>query len=155
VSIESMEQEFEYIRYGGSWSDFVDNLTAIKKLDHKISFNMLHFLLNYKSIFGCVDHLKSLGFHNNSFIIGALLTPEYLNIRHLPENVLNSVKEILQNRINEQPGYLLENGYRNMLKYIQIPMVKDLPESLRQLSIMDQRRNQDSKKIFKDLYSIL
>ena len=116
---------------------------------------MLHFLLNYRSIFDCVDWLKGLGFHNNSFVIGALLTPEYLNIRHLPENVLHSVKQELENRINQQPGYLLENGYRNMLAYIQQPIKQDLPEAMKQLSIMDSRRNLDSKKIFKDLYSIL
>jgi hypothetical protein len=102
-----------------------------------------------------VDFLKSLGFHNNSFVIGALLTPEYLNIRHLPENVLNSVKQELELRINEQPGYLLENSYKNMLKYIQQPMKRNLTESMKQLSIMDSRRNLDSKEIFKELYKIL
>ncbi len=155
VSIESIEQEFEYIRYGAKWQDFLDNLTVIKQLDHKITFNMLHFLLNYKSIFGCVDYLSSLGFHNNSFVIGALITPEYLNIRHLPDNVLNSVKEILEERINQAPGYLLENGYRNMLKYIQQPIEKDFAESLNQLYIMDQRRGTSSKKVFDQLYKIL
>jgi len=155
VSIESMEQEFEYIRYGSRWSDFLENLHIIRGLDHKITFNMLHFLLNYRSIFDCVDWLKDLGFHNNSFVIGALLTPEYLNIRHLPENVLNSVKQELELRINAQPGYLLENGYNNMLKYIQQPMKRDLNESMKQLSIMDSRRNLDSSKVFKELYSIL
>jgi len=155
VSVESLANEFEYIRYGGSWKDFTENLNEINQLGHKITFNMLHFLLNYKSIFGCVDYFKKLGFHNNSFVIGALITPEYLNIRHLPENVLNSVKHELELRINEQPGYLLENGYRNMLRYIQEPMIKNLDESLKQLSIMDSRRNLDSKKIFTDLYSII
>jgi MoaA/NifB/PqqE/SkfB family radical SAM enzyme len=155
VSIESQEQEFEYIRYGARWTDFLENLHAIRALDHKITFNMLHFLLNYRSIFDCVDWLKGLGFHNNSFVIGALLTPEYLNIRHLPENVLNSVKQELELRINEQPGYLLENSYKNMLKYIQQPMKRNLTESMKQLSIMDSRRNLDSKEIFKELYKIL
>ena len=155
VSIESQEQEFEYIRYGARWEDFLENLDIIRKLDHKITFNMLHFLLNYRSIFDCVDWLKGLGFHNNSFVIGALITPEYLNIRHLPKNVLHSIKQELQDRISEQPGYLLENGYKNMLTYIDQPIKQDLPEAMKQLSIMDQRRNLDSKKIFKDLYSIL
>jgi MoaA/NifB/PqqE/SkfB family radical SAM enzyme len=155
VSIESQEQEFEYIRYGARWEDFLENLEVIRKSDHKITFNMLHFLLNYRSIFDCVDWLKGLGFHNNSFVIGALITPEYLNIRHLPKNVLHSIKQELQDRISEQPGYLLENGYKNMLTYIDQPIKQDLPEAMKQLSIMDQRRNLDSKKIFKDLYSIL
>ena len=152
VSVETMAEEFEYIRHGGSWTDFQDNLNIIKQLGHKISFNMLHLLLNYNSIFDCVDFLKDQGFHNNSFVIGALLNPEHLNIRHLPESVLNSVKSKLQDRINQKPGYLLEDSYRNMLHYIDTPFEKDIERSIRKISEMDQRRGIDSKKIFKDFY---
>ena len=152
VSVETQAQEFEYIRHGGSWQDFLDNLTTIKQLDHKISFNMLHFLLNYNSVFDCVDFLTAQGFHNNSFVIGALLSPEYLNIRHLPENVLNSVKSKLQDRINQKPGYLLEDSYRNMLHYIDTPFEKNIKLSVDRLSELDQRRGIDSRTIFKDFY---
>ena len=152
VSVETQAKEFEYIRHGGSWPDFLDNLAVIKQLDHKISFNMLHFLLNYNSIFDCVDFLKAQGFHNNSFIIGALLTPEYLNIRHLPEDVLNSVKSKLQDRIDQTPGYLLEDSYRNMLHYIDTPFKKNIKQSIDRLSELDQRRDIDSRTIFKDFY---
>jgi MoaA/NifB/PqqE/SkfB family radical SAM enzyme len=152
VSAETIEAEYEYIRHGGSWQDFVDNLQIIRQLDHKISFNMLHFLLNYKSIFDCVDYLSGLGFHNNSFIIGALTGPAYLNIRHLSDNVLNSVKKILADRIAEQPGYLLENGYQNMLKHLDQPFEKDLSGSFEKIADMDQQRKLDSRAIFKDLY---
>jgi hypothetical protein len=113
---------------------------------------MLHFILNYQSIFDCVDYLKSLGFHNNSFVIGALLEPDYLNIRHLPDSMLNFVKEELTKRINEHPGFLLENGYRNVRDYINQPIEKNLAESFVQLKLLDQRRSLDSTKIFKDLY---
>lgn len=152
VSVETMEAEYEYIRHGGVWQDFVDNLQIIKQLDHKISFNMLHFLLNYHSIFDCVDYLSAQGFHNNSFIIGALTGPEYLNIRHLPGDMLNSVKKILTDRIDKQPGYLLENGYQNMLKQLDQPFEKDLAGSFEKLAIMDARRKLDSRSIFKNLY---
>jgi len=152
VSVETQAEEFEYIRHGGSWPDFLDNLAIIKQLDHKISFNMLHFLLNYQSIFDCVDFLTAQGFHNNSFIIGALLTPEYLNIRHLPEDVLNSVKSKLQDRIDQKPGYLLEDSYRNMLHYIDTPFEKNIKQSIDRLSELDQRRGIDSRAIFEDFY---
>ena len=154
VSVETIEQEFEYIRHGGNWLDFLDNLKTISNLDHKITFNMLYFLLNYDSIFDCVDYFKGLGFHNNSFVIGALLNPYYLNIRHLPENVLQSIKNKLQIRISESPGYLLEDSYRNMLHYIQQPFDKNLNDSFAELAKLDQRRNLDSSKIFKDLYKL-
>jgi sulfatase maturation enzyme AslB (radical SAM superfamily) len=152
ISVESTEAEYEYIRYGGKWADFLDNLNVVRNLDHKVSFNMLHFLLNYSSIFKCIDFLRGLGFHSNSFIIGSTSWPDYLNIRHLPDSVLNFVKEELTRRIDERPGFLLENGYRNMLDYINQPTEKNLAESFKQIEILDQRRGLDSTKIFKDLY---
>jgi MoaA/NifB/PqqE/SkfB family radical SAM enzyme len=152
VSVESMDREFEYIRYGGVWQDFLDNLSTIKQFDHKISFNMLHLLLNHVSIFDCVDFLKSQGFHNNSFVIGALLEPLHLNIRHLPDDVLNSVKQRLSDKIAEHPGYLLENSYQNMLAYLNQPFDKDLKDCFEKIAIMDQQRKLDSRAIFKDLY---
>jgi sulfatase maturation enzyme AslB (radical SAM superfamily) len=154
VSAETVKEEFEYIRFGGQWSDFLDNLNTIRRLDHKVSFNMLWFLLNYDTVFDYVDYLKDLGFHNNSFVIGALLTPDYLNIRHLPEHVLNLLKLKLQSRINKNPGYLLEDSYRNMLHYIEQPIEKNLTNSFEQLAIMDQRRGLDSSKIFTELYKL-
>ena len=115
---------------------------------------MLWFLLNYNSVFDCVDYLKGLGFHNNSFVIGALLTPEYLNVRHLPDHVLNLLKTKLESRIAENPGYLLEDSYRNMLHYITQPIDRDLSGSFNQLAVMDQRRGVDSSKIFTELYKL-
>jgi MoaA/NifB/PqqE/SkfB family radical SAM enzyme len=154
VSVETVEEEFEYIRFGGCWNDFLENLNTIRKFDHKISFNMLWFLLNYDTVFGCVDYLKGLGFHNNSFIIGALLTPDYLNIRHLPKSVLHLLKIKLESKINEQPGYLLEDSYRNMLHYLDEPIEQDLAGSFERLALMDQRRGVDSSKIFTELYKL-
>jgi len=155
VSVESMEHEYEYIRWGGSWKDFLDNLKIIKNLNHKISFNMLHFILNYKSIFDCIKYLKNLGFHNNSFIVGELLNPDYLNIRHLPDSMLQSVERELQDWINQKPGFLLENGLKNVLQYIQSPIEKNIDYCLTEITKMDQRRNLNSRAIFTELYNLL
>jgi len=121
VSVETMEDEYEYIRYGGSWTDFLDNLDTIRKLDHKISFNMLHFLLNYLSIFDCINFLRDMGFHNNSFIVGPVTKPDYLNIRHLPVAMLNLVKDKLDTVLATSPGFLLEDGLRNIQAHINTP----------------------------------
>jgi len=155
ISVESMDQEFEYIRWGGSWSDFRHNLDTVKCLGHKISFNMLYFLLNFRSVFDCVDYLRGQGFHPNSFVIGALLSPLYLNVRHLPQAVLESLQRILEERVAQAPGYLLEDSYRNLLHYIQQPFKPDLAGSINKLQIMDQRRGLDSRQIFTDLYRLI
>jgi MoaA/NifB/PqqE/SkfB family radical SAM enzyme len=154
VSTETTGAEFEYIRHGGKWQDFLDNLMHIKQLDHKITFNMLYFLLNYRSLFNTVEYFQNLGFHNNAFVIGALLRPEYLNIRHLPDHVLNYTKQTLTDKINARPGYLLEDSYRNLLSYIQEPLEKNLTNSFEQLDILDKRRNLNSEAIFTDLYTL-
>ena len=155
VSVETIEQEYEYIRWGGKWQDFVDNLTTISKLDHKISFNMLHFILNYKSIFDCVTYLKNLGFHNNSFVIGALLQPDHLNIRHLPNTMLQSVERELEDWISQKPGFLLENGLKNVLQYIKTPVEKNIEYCLAEIAKMDQRRNINSRAVFTELYNLI
>lgn len=155
VSVDTIEDEYEYIRWGGKWQDFTDNLNTIKMLDHKISFNMLHFLLNYQSLFGCIEYLQAQGFHNNSFIIGPLLDPDYLNIRHLPNSMLQSVEKEILKWLSQKPGYLLENSLENMLQYIKTPMEKNIGHCLDEISKLDKRRNINSRVVFPELYNLL
>ncbi len=153
VSIETIEEEYEYVRYHGDWTAFLENLKVIKKLPHKISFNMLYFILNYRSLFGCVNYLQNLGFHNNSFVIGPLFTPPHLNILNLPKQILNQLRELLKEKINEKPGFLLENSYQNLLQYLtETKFYANIDVTKRELEKMDRRRNLDSKKVFPKLY---
>jgi radical SAM protein with 4Fe4S-binding SPASM domain len=153
VSVESMGKEYEYIRHHGSWEDFSKNLKHIQTLDHKISFNMLHFILNYKSIFDCIDYFKSIGFHDNSFIIGPLYGPEYLNIRHLPDNIKQEVVDILEERIGKNTGFYLQNSLENCLKYLtQSNFHANIDTVQNSIQKLDKRRNLNSRKIFPKLY---
>ena len=68
--------------------------------------------------------------------------------------MLQLVKLELKKRISECPGYLLEEGYKNMLQYLDTPFDKDLTNSFKKLKEMDQRRNVDSSEVFKDLYNL-
>lgn len=155
ISVDEMAAEFEYVRYGSSWQDFLDNLQKISKLNHRITFNMLHHLLNYMSLFDTVKYLKDLGFHNNSFVIGALLRPEYLNIRHLPDRMLLLVEKELVEWINQKPGYLLENSLQNVLQYIKTPMEKNIKYCLDEIASLDKRRNLNSRAVFPELYNLI
>ena len=155
VSVDEMGAEFEYVRYGGKWEDFLDNLNQIRKLDHKITFNMLHHLLNYRSLFDTIKFFQKTGFHNNSFVVGALLNPNYLNIRHLPNSMLQSVEQELRDWINQKPGFLLENGLRNVLQYIKEPVEKNIEYCLAEIARMDQRRNVNSRAVFPELYNLI
>jgi len=155
VSVETLDEEFEYIRYGGRWTDFSENLKRITNLDHKVTFNMLWFVLNYRSIFDCVDYLKDMGYHNNSFVIGPTVDPDWLDVRNLPDDVLDDINIALQSRINSNPGYLLEESYKNMMRHARLPFDKDLAKTFKKLNEMDQRRGLNSRQIFPEVYECL
>jgi radical SAM protein with 4Fe4S-binding SPASM domain len=155
ISVESIEQEFEYMRYGSVWNDFLDNLDEITKLDHKLTFNMVWCLFNYRSIFDCIEFFQNRGFHNNSFIITALYGPNWVDSRNLPKSVLQLIKELAQSKINQKPGFLLEDGYVNIIKHIDKPFNKDLADSFKKIKELDQRRNINSRAIFTELYNLI
>ena len=153
VSVESMDKEYEYIRYHGSWKDFIKNLKHIQTLNHKISFNMLYFILNYKSIFDCIDYFKSIGFHNNSFILGPLIYPLFFDVRHLPKNIKKEVITMFENKIAEQPGFYLQNSLENCLKYLtENGFNANIELTKQNIKKMDLRRKLDSEKVFPELY---
>ena len=153
ISVESIEQEFEYIRFHGVWNDFLDNLKTINGLGHKISFNMLYFVLNYKSVFATIRYFQSLGFHNNSFVLGPLYTPSELNILNLPKQTLDECIKLFQKEISAKPGFLLQNSYENVLSYLtETDFHANIELTKQRLLSMDKRRNIDSSKIFTELY---
>ena len=153
ISVESIEQEFEYIRFHGVWQDFLDNIKIISGLKHKISFNMLYFVLNYKSVFSTIRYFQSLGFHNNSFVLGPLYAPSELNILNLPKKTLDECIALFQKEINANPGFLLQNSYENVLSYLtETDFHANIELTKQRLISMDKRRNIDSSKIFTQLY---
>lgn len=152
VSVESTGEVYDYIRYGGDWKNFCTNLKDIQSLHtHKISFNMLHLCLNHLEIFNCVDFLKNLGFEDNAFIVGPLYTPKYYNILNLNDELIQQIK----NKINQEiktAKFLYRDGLSNIKKYLDSDFNKDITETKKQLSIIDARRNINSKKLFKHIY---
>jgi len=156
VSVESREEEYEYIRHHGSWSNFIANLGIIQKLNYKITFNMLHFILNYMSIFDCVDYLKKIGFHDNSFVIGPLYGPLHYNLLNLPDKIVDQVKDTLVQRLREKPMGYLKNSYQNLLSYYSsTPWQKDIELFLQKTKKQDERRNVSCREVFKKLFEEL
>lgn len=149
VSVEAMNKEFEYIRYGANWNKWLDNLKTLMQLDHKISFNMLWFVLNPYSVFDTVDYFMDMGFVENAFIIGPLTGPKYFDVRNVREEVLDDLSSILKTRLQQtNPKYLLNDSYSNMLAHTLLDFNKQPYNTIKQLTEMDARRNNDYKKVF-------
>ena len=152
VSVDTTGHQFEYIRYGGVWQDFLNNLEHITNKGHKISFNMLWYALNYRSIFDTIEFFKRLGYHNNSFIVGPLLNPSWQDVRNLSDETINIIADELQQKINEKPKFLLEDSYKNMLRHLKTPFTRDIKTTIMNIQNIDQRRSLNSKDIFDEFY---
>ena len=114
---------------------------------------MLYFVLNYRSIFDTIKYFQSLGFHNNSFVLGPLYTPTELNVLNLPKHIIDECKILFQEKIAEGPGFLLQNSYENVLSYLtDTKFDANIELTKQELNSMDKRRNIDSSKIFTELY---
>lgn len=149
VSVETMDKEFEYIRYGASWDKFLQNLNTIRSLNHKISFNMLWFVLNPYSVFDTVDFFRSLGYHQNAFIIGPLTGPIEYDVRNLNNLTLQDLNTRLKARIQGVDNrYLLHNSYVNMLVHLDEKFDKQTSNTVKTLQEMDKRRGNNYKNVF-------
>ncbi len=149
VSVETMGAEFEYIRYGAKWDTFLENLHVITNLGHRISFNMLWFVLNPYSIFDTVNYFMSLGYVENAFVIGPITGPKEFDIRNLNNSVLNDLAQVLKDRTQSSNNrYLLHNSYVNMLKHLDEDFDKQSSKTTQTLNEIDTRRKLNYKNVF-------
>jgi len=149
VSVETMVTEFEYIRHGANWETFLENLNVIRQLDHKISFNMLWFILTPYSVFDTVDYFMQLGYAENAFIIGPLTGPTEFDVRNLNTSTLDDLGNTLRNRIQQADmRYLLHNSYVNMLKHLDEKFDKQSSKTIQRLEELDKRRGLNYKNVF-------
>lgn len=149
VSVETMADEFEYIRYGATWKTFIENLNVIKRLDHKISFNMLWFVLNPYSVFDTVNYFIDCGYSENAFVIGPLTGPDSFDVRNLSDHTIADLKQVLKDGIQgADRRYLLHNSYVNMLKHLDEKFDKQSSKTTQRLEEMDKRRGLNYKNVF-------
>ena len=69
--------------------------------------------------------------------------------------MLQSVEQELKDWISQKPGFLLENGLKNVLQYIKTPVEKNIEYCLSEIAKMDQRRNVNSREVFTELYNLI
>jgi MoaA/NifB/PqqE/SkfB family radical SAM enzyme len=158
VSIDSVGEEFEYIRYGSSWDTFTKNLSILNRdFPEKINFNFVWCILNSNSIHLAIDYLLNQGYHENTIIVNPLDDPSWYDIRNLPEETLVDLRFNLKLKIEQtDPHYCLNKSLLMMLNYIQpSSFIKDVSSTLSNLKTLDLRRGLDSRKIFPGLYLCL
>jgi len=155
VSVDGIGEEFEYVRYGGSWTQFVANLQQLKQDFEKINFNSTWCIMTAHGVLDCIDFLQNLGFHENSFIVNPLNNPKHWHIGNLPESELEIIKSRIESKlIQSESKYALYNSLALMLNYTAEKIEKNINSTFKELAKIDSRRKIDSSKIFKKLYKL-
>jgi len=157
VSGEGINDQYNYVRYGGVWSEFYNNLKELKKLTnrHTITFNSVYCALTTQSIFDFVDEIGKLKFDINT------ICPLYYNNgaggpldpRNLPSNVIEHDKATIELKLTQLPSGYFASSLQEILNTLNMPYNNDsftnLFDTIKEL---DTRRNIDSKKIFPTIY---
>ena len=153
LSAESIKEKFEYIRWPLKWKTFENNLKIIQKLPHKISVNMSWTLLTAEHIFEFIDYMISLNVHPNAFVMNPVTSPAYFDICNLPRKYIDSIKSEAQERLGRlKDPFMLKYCYKAMIEHCNNKSVNKQEELKNELSILDKRRNVDSRKVFPKLY---
>lgn len=168
-SIDGIEERNEYIRYPSKWKQVVDNLERLDDTPDNIIVNIACAvqLLNILTITDLVHWKKSKQFKKINLppygagLIGTHLVyfPSYLNIRVLPKHLKDKVAKNIDNFcFNNQHNIEFFNnpyGLKRWQGLIQYMMDKDwshkLPQTIEYLSITDQTRGTNFRKIFPEL----
>jgi radical SAM protein with 4Fe4S-binding SPASM domain len=156
VSVDNVGEQFEYVRYGGSWKTFTQNLQQLRQDFEKINFNSVWFVLNGIQIFDCIDYLLDQGFHENTIIVNPLDSPDHWHVCNLPEYHLDKIRQKIKSKLlMADTKYSLYTSLTLMLNYMETPFKKNINSAIAELAILDQRRNLDSKAVFADLYKLI
>ena len=161
VSVDDMEERYNYIRYPGNWDNFLSNLLYLndkKTAGHNIVFNMVYCALNAKTIFSTIDYLATFGFQKVHFSISYVnnghKTGRYpLDPRYLPKTYIQETLEVIRN----YPPVTEWEGFGTKLKLLENYLTTDIADHqmtlFQYLEELDQRRGLDSAKIFPDIYA--
>ena len=153
ISVDAIQESYEYIRWPGKWDRFKDNLMLLNSQNNNINFNMVWCALNATGIFDCVDFLNSIGFQENMYIIQCLDHPTPLDVRSLPKDQIATLKKLMHSRLETaNPSHWFAKCLTSMLNFLELDNKSTTADLKEFLQTLDRRRNLDSKKIFPHVY---
>jgi len=153
ISAESINEQYEYIRYPQTWSNFQKNIKRLINEVPSYNFNMTLNVLNVYSLFDCIDYLRSIGTHDNSFIITHAHEPIWCDICNLSDEIIQEfIEKCTHYMQNTDPRYSLYSALGGCIEYVKQPFIKDINSTINNLEQLDIRRNLNSRKTFPYIY---
>jgi len=168
-SVDAVGDRNDYIRYPSKWADVVANLERLDDTPDNIVVNIACAvqLLNVMNIPELVNWKESKNFKKINLppygagLIGTHLVylPSYLNVRVLPQHLKYQVEKqvnyFCSRRTNDTEFMINPYGVKRWQGLVQYMMAEDwsnkLPMLEDYLTVTDQQRGEDFRKIFPEL----
>ena len=147
VSVEAMDQQFEYIRYPGVWSEFESNLRQLIAEQSDVSLTMNYFLLTADTIIETGLYLNSLGIDLNKIAIHPIYTPNFLDARNIKN--LDSIVAYLNTYTETTTTF--GQSIQNCREFLTKPFDKNPDDVIYSLNNIDRRRDLDFTTTFPNL----
>ena len=151
-SIDNVELKFEYERYGSTWSTVIDTINQYKQLDPEIYKFNVYATVTVLNILDLYDVFQFCKQYNLPVFFNTLTTPEELNIgvfdKKQKNYISNKLLTIQDNEFNQIVAPIIS------LMNNQITQC-NTTNTINYLSVTDKIRNQDFKKTYLELSSIL
>ena len=151
VSAEAQGSRFNYIRNGGNWQDFKNQLEEIKQIGHQIRVNSVFFIAAAVDIFDTIEYFVTK--HQISdFTINQIVNMPILQVRNAPESVkqqsLTRMKQLLDSG-------LIVTGSNSWYNIARCQKELELPAESKEYKTyfdkLDQLRNTDWRTLFPEL----
>jgi molybdenum cofactor biosynthesis enzyme MoaA len=157
ISAEDTGDRFDYIRHGGNWQEFVNNLAQIEQdfQHHQIAFNAVMCALNGLSIWNFVDWIVDRGYKPLQCSISLYYQGTKPQLE-LDPRVIGSdfVDKILQRA--REPKYSSLSGINGLISNLEDTKESVGPQVfLDFIQVLDKRRGLDSQQVFPDVYSYI
>lgn len=154
ISVESTGNQFEYIRYPGSWTKFEHNVKQLIQQwpSNQIGLTMNYFLLTANTIVETGRYFIDLGIDSNRISAHYLTEPKYLDARNMKEKYLNEIQDYLNTYQNTDT---FATSLQNCAKFLTKSFDKNIDNVVYSLNRLDQRRNLNFNQIFPNLREAL
>lgn len=144
ISVDSIEEDYNYIRYPGDWNNFLKNLTYLYSKTKNINYNMTWSVLNAYSIFDAIDFLQQkFSCPDSVFVIQPIFEPRTLHISHLSTDVIDDLRSVINKKLSQCESSLYKNSLQSMLSYLDLSCRKNLDRTIKFLNIINKQQGLD------------
>ena len=138
VSIDGIGKRNDYIRYGSDWDTLIKNYHLLYNVQKQV-----YYTTSILSVFQCMEAIKY--FDNIRFDQSVVDQPEFLSVRHLPDDIKEKLISQFTDKRLEKVVAELKKDRKIGMWAMAVDYIKDL----------DKKRDIKSYEIFTELADVL